>query len=75
MSGVGPKHTGVEARRMDTNDRQYWTGICVLLIAGVVLFGSVALGLPYEQIAAAFAVLGLAGGAYLIGTADDGRPV
>ncbi|UPV73751.1 hypothetical protein M0R89_14535 [Halorussus limi] len=50
-------------------------GVAVLVIAGVLLFGSVALGLPFAREAGAVSVLGLAAGAVLIGTAEDGRPV
>ena len=60
---------------MDGNDRKHWTGIVVLVVASVLLFGPVALGLPYEQVVGAVALLGLAAGAYLVGTAEDGRPV
>jgi hypothetical protein len=60
---------------MDGNDRTLWTGIALLLVAAASLFGPVALDLPYQQVVGAVAVLGLAAGAYLVGTAEDGRPV
>ncbi|WP_115862981.1 hypothetical protein [Halorussus litoreus] len=60
---------------MSGNDRKLWGGIAILLVGAVLLFGPVALGLPYEQIVGGVAVLGLAAGAYLVGTAEDGRPV
>ncbi|WP_244605284.1 hypothetical protein [Halorussus halobius] len=60
---------------MGGTDLKRRTGIVVLVVASVLLFGPVALGLPPERVVGAFAVLGLAAGAYLVGTAEDGRPV
>lgn len=66
---------------MDRNDRKLWAGIALLLTAGVLLFVPLALNgfvpatAAVGQAAAGVAVLGLAGAAVLIGTAEDGRPV
>lgn len=75
MSGIGPKQVGVQSTTMDQTDRQLWTGIAFLLVAAILLFGPLMLGLPSTQIVGAIAVLGLAAGAYLVGTADEERPV
>lgn len=59
---------------MTKTDLQFWTGIVLLIGAGVLLFAPTALDeFAYEL--AAVAVLGLAGGAFLIGTSEGGRPV
>ncbi|MFC7080399.1 hypothetical protein [Halorussus caseinilyticus] len=50
-------------------------GIALVALGTVLLFGPVALGLPFAGTAGAVAVLGLAAGAVLVGTAGDGRPV
>ena len=74
MSVSRPKRFGVEIPSMTSNERQLWAGIALLLVAGAVLVVPTALG-AFVQASAAIAVLGLAGGALLVGTADDGRPV
>jgi len=75
MSGIGTNLLAHVETIMSGTDRKLWGGIAILLVAAVLLFGPVALGLPYEQIVGAVAVLGLAAGAYLVGTAEEGRPV
>ncbi|WP_137286883.1 hypothetical protein [Halorussus salinisoli] len=60
---------------MVANDTQFRAGIVLAAFGAVLLFGPVALGLPFTQTAGAIAVLGLAAGAVLVGTAEDGRPV
>ncbi|NEU57001.1 hypothetical protein FXF75_09635 [Halorussus sp. MSC15.2] len=60
---------------MVANDMQSKLGIVLLVLGGILLFGPVALGLPFVYAASAVSVLGLAAGAVLIGTAEDGRPV
>ncbi|NHN58714.1 MULTISPECIES: hypothetical protein [Halorussus] len=56
-------------------DRQTAVGVVLLVLAGVLLVAPVALGLSIAHEAGAISVLGLAAGAVLVGTADDGRPV
>ncbi|WP_435178409.1 hypothetical protein [Halorussus sp. AFM4] len=56
-------------------DRQTAVGVALLVLAGVLLTGTVALGLSFAHEAGAISVLGLAAGAVLVGTAEDGRPV
>lgn len=74
MSGIGPKRITAVATPMAQNDRQFWFGVGLLVVAGVLLFAPTALGgFAYEL--AAVAVLGLAGGAVLVGTSEGGRPV
>ncbi|MFC4450093.1 hypothetical protein [Halorussus aquaticus] len=60
---------------MVANDTQSKVGIVLLVLGGILLFGVVAFGLPFVYEASAVSVLGLAVGAVLIGTAEDGRPV
>lgn len=62
---------------MATDERRLWSGVALLVVAGVVLFGAVTIGGldALSQASGALAVLGLAGGAVLVGTAGDGRPV
>jgi hypothetical protein len=60
---------------MSANERQLWGGIVVLVVATVLLVGPNVVTLPYSDAMNAIAVLGLAAGAALVGTADDGRPV
>lgn len=74
MSGVGTKRGTVITTSMARNDRKFWLGIDLLVVAGVLLFAPTALdGFAYELVA--IAVLGLAGGAVLVGTSEGGRPV
>jgi hypothetical protein len=47
----------------------------VLVVATVLSVGPNVVTLPYSDAMNAIAVLGLAAGAALVGTADDGRPV
>jgi hypothetical protein len=49
-------------------------GIALIVLAGTLLFALPALGASAHELGA-IAVLGLAGGAVLIGTSEDGRPV
>lgn len=59
---------------MIKTDLQFWTGVVLLIGAGVLLFAPTVFGgFAYEL--AAVAVLGLAGGAFLIGTSEGERPV
>ena len=60
---------------MPDSERQFWTGIAVLVLAGLLLVGPNVVTLPYSGTISAVAVLGLAAGAALVGTADEGRPV
>lgn len=60
---------------MSVNNNRIRVGVALLLVAGVLLFAPLALGLPYAHEVGALSVLGLAAGAVLIGTADDERPV
>ncbi|UPV99797.1 hypothetical protein M0R88_14910 [Halorussus gelatinilyticus] len=77
MSASGPKPNAVEIARMATNERQFWAGVALLVVAGALLFGATAVGGldVFSQASGAVAVLGLAGSAVLIGTAGDERPV
>lgn len=75
MSANGTKRPGVERPSMSANERQLWGGIVVLVVATVLLVGPNVVTLPYSDAMNAIAVLGLAAGAALVGTADDGRPV
>jgi hypothetical protein len=61
-------------RRCGLKRSQFRAGIPLLVVAGAVLFVPTALG-AFTQALAALAVLGLAGGAVLVGTTDDARPV
>lgn len=74
MSAIEPKQDAVECEYMTRNERQFWVGIALLVVAGALLFVPTALG-AFTQASAAIAVLGLAGGAVLVGTAGDERPV
>lgn len=60
---------------MSETERQFWTGIAVLVLAGVLLVGPYVATLPYSEAISAVAVLGLAAGAALVGTAGEERPV
>lgn len=75
MSGSGPKQVDTGQTTMGRDYHRHRVGIVLLFVATVALFVPVALGLPYEQVVGAVAVLGLAAGAYLVGTAAKGRPV
>ncbi|WP_276301078.1 hypothetical protein [Halorussus lipolyticus] len=74
MSAREPKQFIVVTTRMVSNERQLRVGIALLVAAGALLFVPTALG-AFTQASAAVAVLGLAGGAVLVGTAGDERPV
>lgn len=60
---------------MGVNTKRTRFGIALLVAAGVLLVAPVVLGPPYAHEVGALAVLGLAAGAVLVGTAEDGRPV
>lgn len=75
MSASGTKLHGVEATSMTENERQFRSGIAVLAFAGVLLVSPNVVALPYAEAISAIAVLGLAAGAALVGTAGEGRPV
>ena len=77
MSARGVKRNADESGRMATDERRLWSGVALLVVAGVVLFGAVTIGGfdTLSQASGALAVLGLAGGAVLVGTAGDERPV
>jgi len=77
MSARGAKRNADESASMATDERQLWSGVALLVVAGALLFGAVAIGGldALSQASGALAVLGLAGGAVLVGTAGDGRPV
>jgi len=64
---------------MATDKRKVQIGAVLLLISSVLIFGAgvVDIGISglTAGIAAGFAALGLAAGALLVGTSEDGRPV
>ncbi|WP_135826177.1 hypothetical protein [Halorussus ruber] len=74
MSAREPQRSAAVPKRMVSNERQLRVGIALLVAAGALLFVPAALG-AFTQASAAVAVLGLAGGALLVGTAGDERPV
>jgi len=57
------------------NKQKVILGALLLAISTVLIFGAGPLGLPAREIAIGVAALGLAGGALLVGTSEDGRPV
>lgn len=75
MSGIESKGEAVELRGMVDNDTQTKFGIALLVLAGALLFASAAVVASNASFIGGVAVLGLAAGAYLVGTADEGRPV
>ncbi|WP_276271232.1 hypothetical protein [Haloarcula litorea] len=58
---------------MATDTRKVMLGALLLLVSTVLILGP--LGLPVPTVAAGVAALGLAAGALLVGTSEDGRPV
>lgn len=60
---------------MTETERQFRIGIAVLVLAGVMLVGPYVVAVPYTGTISGIAVLGLAAGAALVGTAGEGRPV
>lgn len=75
MSARGTKSHSVEVWSMTENERRTRIGIALLVFAGLLLVGPNVVAMPYSDPISAIAVLGLAGGAALVGTAGDGRPV
>ena len=57
------------------NKQKVTLGALLLAISTVLIFGAGPLGLPGREIAIGVAALGLAAGALLVGTSEDGRPV
>jgi hypothetical protein len=60
---------------MPESERQFWSGIAVLVLAGLLLVGPNVASLPHSGTMSAVAVLELAAGAALVGTAEEGQPV
>jgi hypothetical protein len=60
---------------MSDTERQLRIGIVILVLAGMLLVGPNVVSLPFSDAISAVAVLGLAAGAALVGTAEEGRPV
>lgn len=60
---------------MVETDTQTTFGIVLLVLASVLLFASAQVGAFNAEFLGALAVPALAGGAYLVGTAEEGRPV
>jgi len=60
---------------MATDTTKIGLGVILLLISSVLILGTGLQGLQLPVVGASIAALGLAAGALLVGTADDGRPV
>jgi hypothetical protein len=60
---------------MATDTTKIGLGVVLLLISSVLILGTGVQGLNLPTIGATVAALGLAAGALLVGTSDDGRPV
>jgi hypothetical protein len=60
---------------MATDTRKVILGAVLLAVSTVLILGTGAINLGIPIAAAALAALGLAAGALLIGTSEDGRPV
>jgi hypothetical protein len=64
---------------MATDKRKVWLGALLLFVSSILIFvtGPFDLGLStlVAGLAAGGAALGLAAGALLVGTSEDGRPV
>lgn len=57
------------------NKQKVLLGVLLLAVSSLLIFGAGPLGLPAPGIAIGVAALGLAAGALLVGTSEDGRPV
>ncbi|MDS0258004.1 hypothetical protein NDI56_01125 [Haloarcula sp. S1CR25-12] len=64
---------------MATDKRKVWFGALLLVVSSILIFvsGPFSLGISATAagIAAGVAALGMAAGALLVGTSEDGRPV
>jgi hypothetical protein len=60
---------------MATNTTKIGIGVVLLLISSALILGTGVQGLNLPVIGASLAALGLAAGALLVGTSEDGRPV
>jgi hypothetical protein len=60
---------------MATDTRKVILGAALLAISTVLILGTGAIDIGIPAAAGALAALGLAAGALLVGTSEDGRPV
>jgi hypothetical protein len=60
---------------MATNATKIGLGVVLLLISSALILGTGVQGLNLPVVGASIAALGLAAGALLVGTSEDGRPV
>jgi hypothetical protein len=60
---------------MATDTRKVILGAVLLAISTVLILGTGAIDIGIPAVAGALAALGLAAGALLVGTSEDGRPV
>jgi len=60
---------------MATDTRKVILGAVLLAVSTVLILGTGAIDIGIPAIAGAVAALGMAAGALLIGTSEDGRPV
>lgn len=60
---------------MATDTTKVGLGVVLLLISSVLILGTGVQGVNLPLIGASVAALGMAAGALLVGTSEDGRPV
>jgi len=60
---------------MATDKRKVMLGVVLLVVSSALILATGQLGTGVPVFAAALAALGLAAGALLVGTSEDGRPV
>lgn len=60
---------------MPTDKRKVMLGAVLLVVSSALILAAGQLGAGVPMLAAALAALGLAAGALLVGTSEDGRPV
>jgi len=60
---------------MATDTRKVALGVLLLVVSSALILGTGTIDIGIPTVAAALAALGLAAGALLVGTSEDGRPV